>query len=355
MNIPWAIPNLHEEDKQAAADVLNSDWLSMGPVVKKFENKLSKYLEIKYSVATNNGTSALDIAMKCLDIKKGDEVLLPALTYIATGNAVLYNNGTPIFVDIDDTLNIDPKHLEEKITDNTKAIITIDFGGNVCDYPSLQQISKKHNIPLVVDGAHSLGSMFKEKKCCSHGYINSTSFHAAKILTTIEGGMIFTNDKEIYERSIQIRNQGESSKFIHDYLGNNYRMTDLHAALGLKQVNRLEQTIQQRRTKAQYYIKHLQNINLPRARPNTRNCYEFFPILTTKRDQLLSYLQRKGVETRITFPLPLYDQPLFKRYKKGNCPNAEKTSQTILSLPIYTTISPREQEYIVRMINDFLT
>ena len=166
MNIHWAIPDLQEEDKQAAIDVLQSNWLSMGPVVKKFEESLSEYLNIKYAVATNNGTSSLDIALKCLDIKQGDEVILPALTYIATGNAVLYNNGTPIFVDIDDTLNIDPLKIEEKITDKTKAIINIDFGGNVCDYTSLEKISNTYDIPLVVDGAHSLGSVFKDKKFC---------------------------------------------------------------------------------------------------------------------------------------------------------------------------------------------
>ncbi len=354
MNIPWAIPDLREEDKQAAIDVLQSNWLSMGPVVKKFEKSLSEYLNIKYAVATNNGTSALDIAMKCLEIKQGDEVILPALIYFATGNVVLYNNGTPVFVDIDDTLNIDTSKIEEKITDKTKAIINIDFGGNVSDYTSLEKISNTYDIPLVVDGAHSLGSVFKDKKCCSHGLINTTSFHAAKILTTIEGGMTFTNNTEIYDKSIQIRNQGESAKYKHNYLGNNYRMTDLIAAIGLNQIQRLDKSIQIRRKKAEFYKENLQSVKFPKTLPNTVNCYLFFPILTDKRDQLYSYLQKEGIETRITFPLPLYDQPLFKNYKMDRCPNTEKISQTILSLPIYTKISSKEQEYIVRKINDFL-
>lgn len=354
MNIPWAKPNLLKEDEQEVAKVIDTGWLSMGPVVRKFENKLSNYLDIKYSVATNNGTSALDIALKCLNIKKGDEVILPALTYVSTGTAVIYNNGIPIFVDIDNTLNIDSKHIEEEITDNTKAIINIDFGGNVCDYSSLQKISKKYNIPLIVDGAQSLGSLYEGKKCCTQGYINTTSFHAAKLLTTIEGGMIFTNEKEIYEKSIKIRNQGESSKYKHDYLGNNYRMTDLHAALGLNQVDRLERTIQKRRKIAFYYRENLENIDLPKVRPNTKNCYVFFPILTKMRDKLQSTLKDKGIETRITFPLPLYNQPIFKKYKKDICPNVEKVSKEILSLPIYPKLSSQEQEYIVKMINDFL-
>jgi perosamine synthetase len=354
MNIPWAIPDLQDEDRQAAVDVLQSNWLSMGSVVKKFEKSLSTYLNIRYAIATNNGTSALDIALKCLDIKKGDEVIIPALTYIATGNGVLYNNATPIFVDIDETLNIDPLKIEEKITDKTKAIINIDFGGNANDYTLLEKISNTYDIPLVVDGAHSLGAAFKDKKCCSHGIINTTSFHAAKILTTIEGGMIFTNNTEIYEKSLQIRNQGESTKYIHNYLGNNYRMTDFIAAIGLNQVQRLDNTIKMRRKKAQFYIENLKNVKFPKTLPNTVNCYLFFPILTDKRDQLYTYLQKEGIETRITFPIPIYEQPIFKKYKTNRCINTEKTSQTILSLPIYTKISSEKQEYIVRKINDYL-
>jgi len=206
----------------------------------------------------------------------------------------------------------------------------------------------------VVDGAQSLGSVYNEKKCCSHGLINTTSFHAAKILTTIEGGMIFTNNTEIYDKSLQIRNQGESTKYIHNYLGNNYRMTDLIAALGLNQIPRIDITIQTRRKKAEFYKENLQNVKFPKTLPNTVNCYLFFPILTEKRDQLYAHLQKEGIETRITFPLPLYDQPIFKKYKTDRCPNTEKISQTILSLPIYSKISSKKQEYIVRTINDYL-
>jgi len=204
---------------------------------------LSNFLNIKYSIGVNNGTSALDIALKCLGISNGDEVIIPAMSYIATGNAVLYNNGKPIFVDVDDTFCINPFLIEEKITDRTKAIINIDFGGNPSNYTELIKISKKNNIPLIVDGAQSLGAKYHNKMCCSHGIINTTSFHSAKILTTIEGGMIFTNNKEFNLKARMIRNQGESSKYIHDIIGNNYRMTDLVASIGNSQMKAFEKTI----------------------------------------------------------------------------------------------------------------
>ncbi len=243
MKISWSSPNIQEEELQAVLKVLRSGWVSMGKEVKKFEEKMSSFLDIEFAVALNNGTSALDVALKCIDIKKGDEIIIPGLTYIATGNAILYNNGIPVFVDIDETLNIDPTLIEDKITDKTKAIINIDLGGNPANYDQLLNISKKHNVILIVDGAQSFGSEYRGVKCCTHGLINTTSFHVANPLTTIEGGMIFTRDEKLCSKAKVIRNQGETSKYYHPYLGNNYRMTDLNAAIGNSQLARFEKNI----------------------------------------------------------------------------------------------------------------
>jgi perosamine synthetase len=352
-NIPWAIPNIQKEDTEAVKNVLRSGWLSMGREVKRFEDNMTSYLNIRFGVATNNGTSALDLALKCLGISTGDEVIIPALTYIATGNAVLYNNGTPVFVDIDDTVNIDTTRIEGKITERTKAIINIDLGGNVSDYTGLLRISKQYDIPLVVDGAQSLGSEHHGIKCCTHGLLNTTSFHAAKILTTIEGGMVFTKDKNMFVRAQAIRNQGDVSKFDHRYLGNNYRMIDLVAAIGNAQIPRIEKTLTMRREKARYYRDGLKYVDFPNELPNTVNSHFLFLILAERRNSLNAYLHSNGIDTRITYPKPINEQPLFRTFSKETYPIAKKMSQHIISLPLFHSITRNQQDYIIKKINTF--
>lgn len=353
MNIPWGIPDLNNDDKNAVVEVLESGWFSMGAEVKNFEEKVKMYLGIDYAIAVNNGTSALDVAFKSIGIKPNDEVILPALTYIATGNAVLYNHATPIFVDIDDTLNIDTSLIEDKITDKTKAIVNIDLGGNVSNYSELIKISKKYEISLVVDGAQSFGSEYHGKKCCTHGSVNTTSFHAAKILTTIEGGMIFTNNKDIYLKSQSLRNQGESSKYVHEYLGNNYRMTNITAAIGISQINRFQDILSNRRAKATYYKENLKNLELPRELNNTINCYFLFLILVNNRDKLNKYLNENGIDTRITYPMPINEQTMFRKFDKKTYSMAKKMSNSVISLPMHNKLTIEEQDYIIKKIEEF--
>jgi perosamine synthetase len=353
MNVPWSSPNIQKEDIRALKGVIKSGWFSMGPEVKKLEEKVASYLHIHYSIGVSNGTAALDVALKCLDVKNDDEIIIPALTYIATGNAVLYNNATPVFVDIDNTLNIDTSLIEDKITDRTKAIMNIDLGGNPSNYKELLRISKKHNIPLVVDGAQSFGSEYDGKKCCTHGLLNTTSFHSAKIVTTIEGGMVFTNDERLFLKAKSIRNQGESAKYVHQNLGNNYRMTDFLAVLGSPQLERITETLKQRKKKIQYYKENLKNVEYPKELPNTFNCNFFFLILVDKRDELNTYLNRNGIETRITYPMPINEQPMFKRYSKEKFLVSKEISKKVISLPIHHRLSIQQQEYIIKKINKF--
>ena len=353
MRIPWAIPNIQKEDKEAVQKVLRSGWLSMGEEVKTFERHMSAYLGIQFAVAVNNGTSALDVALKCLGITEEDEVIIPALTYIATGNAVLYNNAKPVFVDIDETLNIDPTRIEEKITQKTKAIINIDLGGNASNYRELQRISWQYDLPLIVDGAQSLGSEYQGVKCCTHGLINTTSFHAAKILTTIEGGMVFTNNKKMYLQAQALRNQGDISKFDHRYLGNNYRITDLVAAIGNAQIKRIKETLETRRKKARYYREGLRDVRFPNELQNTVNSHFFFLILTEGRNNLNIYLNKNGIDTRITYPKPINEQPLFRHFSKETCPVAKKISQQVISLPLFHALTRNQQDYIIKKINTF--
>lgn len=353
MKIQWSLPNVQRQDIQALKKVITSGWFSMGPEVKKFEEKIASYLQITYAIGVSSGTAALDVALKCLNVKYGDEILIPALTYIATGNAVLYNNAIPVFVDVDHTLNIDTSLIEEKISEKTKAMVNIDLGGNPSNYTALRKISKKHDIPLIVDGAQSFGSEHHGKKCCTHGFLNTTSFHSAKILTTIEGGMVFTQDKELAVKARYIRNQGEESKYVHQYLGNNYRMMDLVAGLGSSQLERIQETLQQRKKRVAYYKENLKNVQYPKELPNTFNCNFFFLILVDNRDQLNKHLNSYGIETRITYPMPINEQPMFQRFSDEYFPVSKEISEKVLSLPIHHKLSTQQQDFIIKKINTF--
>lgn len=351
MHVPWMIPNFQHQDSQAMKDVMDTGWLTMGSKVEHFEKKVTTYLGINHGIAVNNGTSALDVALKCINLQKSDEVIIPALTYIATANAVLFNQGVPVCVDIDDTLNLDPTLIEPRITKKTRAIMNIDFGGNVSDYTSLLRLCRDHDLALVVDGAQSFGSKHQNQLCCTHGVINTTSFHAAKILTTIEGGMVLTKDKKLAEKARMIRNQGQSERYMHPVLGNNYRMMDINAAMGCTQIERINTTLRRRKEQVRYYKEHLKNVLYPQEHPHTTNSYSLFLLLSNAREELQAHLTKNGIETRVHYPLPINKQKI--HYTKEIYQKATSISKKILSLPLYHNLTRNQQDYIIKKVNDF--
>ncbi|NQT46518.1 MAG: DegT/DnrJ/EryC1/StrS family aminotransferase, partial [Candidatus Omnitrophica bacterium] len=226
--IPWADPWLDKCEVAAINAVLESRWLGMGARVAEFEDKMHQYIGVKHALAVSNGTVALDLALKVLGVGPGDEVIIPAMTYVATAHAVLYQHARPVFADIElKTFNIEPASVERLITKKTKCIVYIDYGGNPADSVGLQEISERYAIPLLQDGAQSLGGGYNGNRLCKQGTISTTSFHIAKLMTTIEGGMIFTDDEKIAQDLRMMRNQGEDPqrKYIHRVLGTNARMT----------------------------------------------------------------------------------------------------------------------------------
>jgi len=360
MRIPWAKPYIDKEELDEVVDSIKSTWITMGPKVKRFESEMSDYIGVKHGIAVNSGTAALDVALKVLGVQPGDEVIIPAMTYIATANAALYQNARPVLADIDpDTFNIDPQDVSRKITKKTKCIIPIDYGGQGADYNALTQIAKEHNIYLLVDGAPSLGGEYKGKKLCSFGDIATTSFHAAKIMTTVEGGMIFTNDDKLDRQSRIIRNQGEDpqAKYYHTLLGHNYRMTDLHAAIGLAQFRRLDSILRKRADLAAYYSENLQQcadvIKLPYVATYNRHAWFLYTILVDNCDAVCEYCKNKGIELRRSWPLPIHKQPIYRDII-GNTsyPVAEDISQRILNLPMYYTMTQEEQDYVIKHLRD---
>lgn len=314
------------------------------------------YVGSPHAIAVSNGTAALDVALKLLNVGPGDEVLVPAFTYIATANSVLFNHAKPVFVDVDDTLCIDPRKIEAAITPKTKVVVVVDQGGNPCDYDPLLAVTNRHGIPVVVDGAQSLGSIYKGRKCCTHGKVNTTSFHAAKILTTVEGGMLFVEEPALAERARSLRNQGETGKkYVHDYLGFNYRMTDLSAAFGVRQVGRFEDTLLRRRRLVDLYREALAGaVEFPREIPGTRSCYFLFIILVDCRDALADFLHSHGIDTRITYPMPINKQPVYSDYRNEEYPCSERACKRALSLPLYSTLEEGQVLLVAEKVREFL-
>ena len=292
MKIPWAKPDIADEELNELMNVFNSGWLSAGNKVRELEENLASYLEIKHGIAVSNGTDAIDIVLKTLGIKQGDEVIIPAHSYISTASAISFQLAIPVFVDIDPiTQNILPEKIMEAITDKTKAIMYIDYGGNPANYDQIKSIADSNNIPIILDGAHSIGTIYKRQSTISLNEISTMSFHMAKVLTTVEGGMIFTsNDK--WNQEIRIRiNQGESGKKHYDHilLGTNARMTELQAAIGVGQFKKLDKMLISRSNTAKKYDKYFSEyedlITVSKTiTDNSSNAYFLYPIQINNRD-----------------------------------------------------------------------
>ncbi len=361
--IPWAKPDIGKEELYEIIDSFKADWLTMGPKTKKLEEKLSSFLKVPYAIAVFNGTVALDLALKALGVGFGDEVIVPAMTYFATVSAVCYQGAVPVFVDIDDqTYNIDPLKIEEAITSKTKAIVFIDYGGNPADYDKISKIGQKHNIHVLQDGAQSLGAIYKNKPVGAQAQVSTISFHMAKIMTTVEGGMIFTHDPQIMEDLLVRRNQGEPSdtKYKHTILGTNARITDLQAAIGIAQFEKLPKFLKARKRIADHYdqlfAENKEKIKTATVNfENSSNSYFLYPVLIDRRDHIANILREKyNIDTRIAYPMPVYDQPIFASeklpFRKMACPVTERITTQILNLPIFYGMADEQIKYVAQAV-----
>ncbi|MFW9973452.1 MAG: DegT/DnrJ/EryC1/StrS family aminotransferase, partial [Candidatus Odinarchaeota archaeon] len=324
-------PMLGEEEIQNVMAAIKNNQISgtFGKYIDEFERKFSKYCGCKYGVTTTSGTTALHLALASLDIKRGDDVILSTLTNIATAYAIAYCNATPVIVDSEPvTWNLDPNKIERKITDNTKVILPVHIYGHPCNMGLIMKIARKYNLYVVEDAAEAHGAeyFFKEnrkwQKVGSIGDIGCFSFYSNKIITTGEGGMITTNNKKIYEKAKLLRNLAfsEDVRFKHDYLGFNYRMTNLQAAIGKAQVDKIDKLIDKKRDIAKRYsdgLASVKGITLPVEMDWAKNVYWMYSVLIEKefgltRDELISKLRERDIEAR-TFFIPMNLQPVFKK------------------------------------------
>jgi perosamine synthetase len=343
---------------------------AVGPKVEEFENAISEYIGVKYTVSFNSGTSALHALLLAHEIRPGDEIIVPSFTFIATANATLFVGAKPIFADIEEeTFGLDPQDVNEKITEKTRAIIAVHYGGCPCKVRELREIADDHRILLIEDAAEAFGAKIWDSKVGTFGDSAMFSFCQNKVITTGEGGAAVTNDKKIYERLKLIRSHGRledqqyfSSTQVGEYveLGYNWRLSNILAALGLAQIKKVDRIIEVRRKKAQMITEGLMKIKdiiTPRPPEGYFHVYQLYTIRVPSkmRDALMKYLTRKGIMSKIYFN-PVHLTMFYKMkfgFKGGELPITEKVSKEVLSLPIYPTMTVEEINYIVNSIGEF--
>lgn len=366
--IPYARQSVDAKDIRAVIDALKSDYITQGPKVNEFEKKVASYCSAKYAVALNSGTSALHAACFAADIKAGDEVITSPISFAASANCILYCGGTPKFSDIlEDTVTVDPSEIKKNITKKTKAVIPVDFAGHPAELEEIKKIAMKYNLIVIEDAAHALGSRYKGKKigCGKYSDMTILSFHAVKHITTGEGGIVLTNRKDFYDKLIMFRSHGitrdrrtminkNKSRWFYEmhFLGFNYRITDIQCALGLSQMDRLDDFVKRRREIAEFYKKRfsgMEEIICLSEKEYAMSSWHIFPIqIRRNRDILFNKLQSKGIGVNVHY-MPIYLHPYYKKlgYKKGLCLKAEKYFKQTLTLPLFPKMSNSEVKKVV--------
>ncbi|MDZ7673362.1 MAG: DegT/DnrJ/EryC1/StrS family aminotransferase [Halanaerobiales bacterium] len=359
--IPIANPIITDEEKELVNEVMDSGMLIMGKYVKEFEEKFANYSGTKYGIATSSGTTALDVAVKSLKIEEGDKIITTPFTFIASSNSILYSKADPIFADVkEDTFNIDPDSVRELLKEHpdTKALMIVHLYGLSCDMDEIMEIVNEHNLLLIEDSAQAHGATYKGRKVGSFGDVSAFSFYPTKNMTTSEGGIVLTDDKEVMERARLILNHGSPKKYHHDILGYNYRMTNISAAIGLVQFKKLDQFNKQRQKNARRLTEGLSDLTwlqTPVVPADRGHVFHQYTVKVDDREEFLKYLQEKEIGYGIHYPMPVYEQKLYKDlgYKDTNCPVSEKLCDQVVSLPVHPALSDEDIDYIIESLRDF--
>lgn len=371
--LPYGKQWINNDDIDAVINVLKSEYITSGSTIYQFEKSVSEYVGAKYAVAFSSGTAALHAACFAAGIELGDEVITTPMTFAATSNSVLYCGGKPVFVDIDPvTYLISPEQVANHITDKTKAIITVDYMGNPADYNEIMKLAKEHDLIVIDDAAHALGSTYNGKNIGVISDMTMFSFHPVKHITTGEGGVITTNNEAYYEKLILFRNHGITRdarllSFSHDpwyyemlSLGYNYRMTDIQAALGLSQINRLDDFLDRRKAIANEYSKAFQSIpsvRVPTKLKDRESSWHLYVLrldlkkLSEDRATIFQALTKENIGVNVHY-IPVYYHPYYQKlgYSKGLCPNAEKLYESMITLPLFPRMSQRDVDDVISAV-----
>jgi UDP-4-amino-4,6-dideoxy-N-acetyl-beta-L-altrosamine transaminase len=378
--IPYGRQSISKEDIDEVIEALQSDFLTQGPKVKEFEEKFAGFIGSKYAVAVTNGTAALHLSALALKIKPGETYLTTPITFAASANSVLYCGGEVEFVDIDKkTYNLDLNIVEEKLIKHPgkyKGIIPVDFAGHPVDMEGIGYLKEKYNLNIIEDACHAPGGYFinskGDKEFCGNGNYSDLavfSFHPVKHIATGEGGMVTTNSAELYQKLLLLRTHGITKSpdrlkenhggwyYEMQELGYNYRLSDIHSALGISQLMKIEHSIEKRQQIADTYSKKLNDLPLvlPYTGQNIQHAFHLYVIQTKDRLGLYNYLKANRIFAQVHY-IPVHLQPYYKKlgWKKGDLPVAEEYYANCLSLPMYPSLRDEEQDYVIEKIKEFI-
>lgn len=362
--IPVAAPSLIGREAEYVQECMTSTWISsIGRFIDEFEQGFADFCGVKHAVACNNGTTALHLALVALGVGPGDEVIVPTLTYIASANAVTYCGATPVFIDSDEsTFNLDPAKLEALITPRTRAIMPVHLYGHPADMDPIREVARRHGLWVVEDAAEAVGARYKGARTGALGDCGVFSFFGNKIITTGEGGMVTTDDDELAKRLRLYRGQGmdPERRYWFPVIGYNYRMTNIAAAIGLGQLERIEDHLAARKRVAETYAQRLAGVaglSLPKSEPWAEHVYWMYTVLLERtnrsRDEIMASLERAGIETRPVF-YPLHTLPPYEAMAKGEYPHALSIGERGLNLPTYSALRDEDIDRVVEALSQAL-
>ena len=369
IKVPFVCPQITKSDKKSIMDALDSSLLTDGPNLRQFETEFAKFTKINYAVGVSNGTSALQLSLKAVGIGKGDEVIIPDMTFVATASAVLLVGATPVLVDVNkDDCNISPNSIKNSITSKTKAILPVHFAGKICNMKEIQKIAKKNSLFIIEDCAHAIGTTKENKHAGTFGEAGCFSFYPTKNFTTIEGGMVITHSKKIAKYVSIARNHGITKSLKQRFSkgkpwnydvcepGYNYRLDEIRSALGISQLRRIKKIKLQRKKAFEYYnskLEYVKGITIPLLSHNEEHACHLYIVKIHKdyditRDDLFLKLSRNGIRSSVHYK-PLHEFSVFKKFAKvyNSLKNSKELYKEIISLPLYSQISRRDQDKVI--------
>ena len=357
IKVPVAKPIIGDEEIENVVEVLKSGMIAQGPKVAEFEQKFADWIGTKYAIAVNSGTAALHVALLSCGIGKGDEVITTPFTFIASGNAIVYTGAKPVFADIDlKTYTLNPDTIESLITENTKAILPVHLYGQSANMDRINEIAEKHGLIVIEDAAQAHGATCNGKNVGNMGDMACFSFYPTKNMTTSEGGIITTNDEDLAESAKIFRAHGASVRYHHDAIGYNFRMTDISAAIGLAQLEKIDGFNDKRIENADYLnegLKDVEGVITPYCAYDSKHVYHQYTIRVEKgkRDDWVDIINGCGVGTGIHYPIPLYNQPIYKALGiEGDCPNAELAADNVISLPVHPSLTKEDLDLVIEAV-----
>lgn len=362
MIVPLSSPDIGRRERELVNEVLAGNILSMGTKIEQFERMVADYLGVKEAVAVNSGTSGLHLAVRALGIGECDEVITSPFSFIASSNCLLFERARPVFVDIDPlTMNIDPTGIEAKITPLTKAILPIHVFGRPAEMKAIMEIAGRHRLAVIEDACEAIGASYNGKMVGSESDAGIFAFYPNKQITTGEGGIISTNDSEIAELCRSMRNQGRSDgdKWLnHCRLGYNYRLDELSSALGVAQMERIDEMLAKREAVARAYnarLERLEGVTIPLGEPGIKISWFVYVVCLgpgINRDRAMAYLQENGVDCRPYFQ-PIHLQPFYREmfgFHEGDFPNTERIASSTLALPFFNNCTEQQMDYVVEVL-----